>query len=62
MESREVGALVMERLKGRDNLAYLRFASVYRNFKDMDEFVDELRDLSAREAAALNESQAELPL
>lgn len=63
VESRELGELVMERLKGRDHVAYVRFASVYRDFKDIDEFADELRDLSAREArAALNESQAELPL
>jgi transcriptional repressor NrdR len=61
--SRLLGEMVMERLKARDHVAYVRFASVYRNFQDIDEFYEELRDLSARRArAALNEGQAELPL
>lgn len=63
VESRRIGEMVMERLKARDHVAYVRFASVYRNFQDLDEFYDELRDLSTRRArAALNENQAELPL
>jgi transcriptional repressor NrdR len=58
-----LGELVMERLKTRDYVAYVRFASVYRNFQDIDEFYEELRELSARRArAALSEGQAELPL
>jgi transcriptional repressor NrdR len=61
--SRMLGQMVMDRLKARDHVAYVRFASVYRNFQDIDEFYEELRDLSARRArAALNEGQAELPL
>jgi transcriptional repressor NrdR len=61
--SHVVGELIMERLKARDHVAYVRFASVYRNFQDLDEFYEELRDLSARRArAALNETQVELPL
>src|SRR5687767_10507578 len=63
IETRLLGEMVMERLKSRDYVAYVRFASVYRNFQDIDEFYEELRDLSARRArAALNEGQAELPL
>jgi transcriptional repressor NrdR len=63
VESRVVGELIMERLKARDHIAYVRFASVYRNFQDLDEFYEELRDLNARRArAALNEGQVELPL
>jgi transcriptional repressor NrdR len=63
IETRVLGELVMERLKTRDYVAYVRFASVYRNFQDIDEFYEELRDLQARRArAALNEGQAELPL
>jgi transcriptional repressor NrdR len=63
VESQKIGELVMERLKGRDHVAYVRFASVYRDFKDIDEFVDELRDLRTREArAALSKGQVELPL
>ena len=58
-----IGELVMTELKSLDHVAYVRFASVYRNFQDLDEFYEELRDLSARRArAALNEAQAELPL
>jgi transcriptional repressor NrdR len=63
VETRALGEMIMERLKSRDYVAYVRFASVYRNFQDIDEFYEELRDLSARRArAALNEGQAELPL
>jgi transcriptional repressor NrdR len=63
IESRRIGELVMNQLKARDHVAYVRFASVYRNFQDLEEFYEELRDLSARRArAALNRAQAELPL
>ena len=62
-DTKKLGELVMERLKSRDYVAYVRFASVYRNFQDIDEFYEELRELSARRArAAMNEGQAELPL
>jgi transcriptional repressor NrdR len=62
IESRLIGQLVMDRLKTMDHVAYVRFASVYRNFQDLEEFYEELRDLSARRArAALNKAQAELP-
>jgi len=61
--SRQIGELVMERLKAKDNVAYVRFASVYRNFQDLEEFYEELRDLSARRArVAASEGQGELPL
>lgn len=63
VESRLIGELVMDQLKRRDHVAYVRFASVYRDFKDIDEFVEELQDLSARRAReALAEGQAQLPL
>lgn len=62
-ESRELGGLVMEQLKAKDYVAYVRYASVYRNFQDLDEFYEELRDLTARRArVALGRSQTELPL
>lgn len=58
-----IGELVMERLRRLDHVAYVRFASVYRNFQDIDEFVEELRELSARRTrSALAENQVELPL
>lgn len=63
IEAGAIGEMVMERLKQCDHVAYVRFASVYRNFQDIDQFVEELRELNARRArTALNESQAELPL
>ncbi len=41
----ELGGLVMNRLKKLDKVAYVRFASVYLDFKDIREFMDELKDL-----------------
>ena len=45
VESRLLGELVMERLRDLDQVAYVRFASVYRQFKDARDFVDELRPM-----------------
>ena len=45
MSTEEVGALVMEELKRLDKVAYVRFASVYRQFKDVGAFMSELKDL-----------------
>ncbi len=41
----ELGEMVMSRLKKLDKVAYVRFASVYLDFKDVREFMDELKDL-----------------
>ena len=41
----EVGQAVMEELKQLDKVAYVRFASVYRHFRDIGEFMNELKDL-----------------
>jgi transcriptional repressor NrdR len=41
----EIGELIMSRLKGLDTVAYIRFASVYRDFKDVREFKEELEGL-----------------
>jgi transcriptional repressor NrdR len=41
----EVGELIMNRLRRHDKVAYVRFASVYLDFKDVKEFMDELKDL-----------------
>lgn len=43
--STEVGEMVMKKLKERDEVAYVRFASVYREFKDLDSFLSELKEL-----------------
>jgi len=44
----DIGEIVMERLKTLDSVAYVRFASVYREFKDVDEFMQELQTLVRR--------------
>jgi transcriptional repressor NrdR len=41
----EIGELIMNHLKGLDTVAYIRFASVYRDFKDVNEFREELEGL-----------------
>lgn len=45
--SQEIGNMVLKRLLPLDKVAYIRFASVYRDFKDVDEFAEELRSLNA---------------
>ena len=45
VESRYLGEIVMEQLRELDQVAYVRFASVYREFKDARDFVDELRPM-----------------
>ncbi len=44
----DIGEIVMDRLKTLDSVAYVRFASVYREFKDVDEFMQELQTLVRR--------------
>jgi transcriptional repressor NrdR len=46
----EIGNEVMNRLAGIDQVAYVRFASVYRDFKDVSQFLDELRNLLEKKA------------
>ncbi len=48
--SRDIGELVMRALKGLDSVAYVRFASVYRDFKDLPEFVEALEALMRKDA------------
>ncbi|NLN40881.1 MAG: transcriptional repressor NrdR [Clostridiales bacterium] len=43
--SQKIGQMVMERLKDLDEVAYVRFASVYRQFKDVNNFIDELEKM-----------------
>ena len=43
--SRAIGESIMNRLKKMDEVAYVRFASVYRQFKDLNEFMRELKDM-----------------
>ena len=45
VETKVIGEMVVDRLKVLDKVAYVRFASVYRRFEDVQEFVAELKDL-----------------
>jgi len=44
--SQELGEMIMNELRGLDEVAYVRFASVYRHFQDVDDFVDTVRTLT----------------
>ncbi|HJA29302.1 MAG TPA: transcriptional regulator NrdR [Candidatus Olsenella pullicola] len=46
ISSVDLGSMVLKRLVAVDKVAYIRFASVYRDFKDVDEFSEELRSLN----------------
>ncbi len=52
IRSRELGELIMDELKGLDQVAYVRFASVYRDFKDLPDFVKALEGLMHKETPA----------
>lgn len=45
IKSLEIGELVMKKIKKIDNVAYIRFASVYRDFQDINDFKQEIRNL-----------------
>ena len=45
IESNEIGEIIMEKLKDLEAVAYVRFASVYREFKDVNTFMDELKKI-----------------
>jgi transcriptional repressor NrdR len=60
--SRMIGEFVMEELRGLDEVAYVRFASVYRSFQDVTEFQDEIRKLQdISNATASREQMSLLP-
>jgi transcriptional repressor NrdR len=48
VHSSEIGRRAMEELKKIDKVAYVRFASVYREFKDLDQFIEEIRLLNTK--------------
>jgi transcriptional repressor NrdR len=48
VQSTAIGAKVLEKLRGIDEVAYLRYASVHRQFKDVDQFVDAIQTLGRR--------------
>lgn len=45
VESKVIGEMIMERLKAIDEISYVRFASVYRQFKDINTFLEEIKNL-----------------
>jgi transcriptional repressor NrdR len=55
----EVGELIMNRLRKYDKVAYVRFASVYLDFKDVKEFMDELKHLLKTKEIAVEQKTAE---
>jgi transcriptional repressor NrdR len=60
--SRDIGARVLPRLRGLDQIAYVRFASIYRDFADLEGFVrelDELRSESGRHLTAKDDTDDE---
>ena len=52
VSSDEIGRLVMDALKGIDDIAYIRFASVYRNFREAKDFHDVIDEITAGDVAA----------
>ncbi len=48
IQTRTIGEKVMEQLRQWDDVAYVRFASVYKQFKDLKEFMDQLKELLAK--------------
>lgn len=55
VESKLIGEVIMEHLKELDEVAYVRFASVYRQFKDVNTFVAEIEKLLGRDKEKANE-------
>jgi transcriptional repressor NrdR len=51
VSSRKIGEILMLRLKDLDDVAYVRFASVYRQFKDVGQFMDELKGILDKQQA-----------
>lgn len=55
VSSAKIGELVMDRLKDFDEVGYIRFASVYRRFADISNFLEELRELQAHKVRTQSE-------
>jgi transcriptional repressor NrdR len=58
--SRTIGHLVMAALHSLDKVAYVRFASVYREFRDVDEFVSELREWPPEQEVSVDQEKFKL--
>lgn len=60
ISAREIGELVMEELRGLDQVAYVRFASVYRKFEDVAAFREEIERLERHPAPEVRRAQLDL--
>ena len=60
LPSRQLGDMVMDILKLIDKIAYVRFASVYREFSDISQFVDTLKSLDERRRTRKNSAEEDL--
>jgi len=58
--SSRIGEMVMEKLKEIDDVAYVRFASVYRQFKDVGQFMLELKDILSKEKGTQGKPQGRI--
>jgi transcriptional repressor NrdR len=61
VSSSRIGELVMEKLKLLDDVAYVRFASVYRQFKDVGQFMVELKDILNKEKSGSRQGSRKTP-
>ncbi len=60
IDSRQIGEWVMQELSELDQVAFVRFASVYRSFQDVDEFSEEIKRLQEQPNAAVKKKQMSL--
>jgi transcriptional repressor NrdR len=60
VDSRHIGNWVMQELSDLDQVAYVRFASVYRSFQDVDEFSEEVKRLQTQPSSSLKKKQMSL--
>lgn len=56
--SSDIGKCVMAELYSLDEVAYVRFASVYRKFKDISEFISEVKEIESKAETSVKEKQA----
>ncbi len=57
ISSQDIGEMVLARLKEIDTVSYIRFASVYREFKDIDSFMAEIKSLNKKSRKRVNKSE-----
>ena len=57
ISSRDIGEMVLAKLKEIDTVSYIRFASVYREFKDIDSFISEINNLEKRAGKRKNKKK-----